>query len=80
MVIKKMSEVKKPKFAQRMIRATFNGMAISFLLFIVVYFFATAVNMLAGSTIFNPTAWGIFSFALGEAGSIGIELSKDLES
>ncbi len=70
--------VQKPKFAQRLIRALFNGNVIGFLLFWITYFLAIAVNGLASSTVFNPIYVGLFNYAIGLSSSIGIELSKDM--
>jgi len=71
---------KKPKLSQRLARASFNGMSAGFVGFIVTYFFSTSTNMLGNQNIFNAIALGLFSFAFLMAASIGIELSKDLES
>jgi len=69
----------KPKLGQRLARAFLVGSSLGFLLFIIVYFFATAVNAIAGSAVVPAVPFALFSFAMGLALSIGVELSKDIE-
>jgi len=71
---------KKPKLSQRLARAFFNGMSAGFVGFIITYFFSTSTNMLGNQNIFDAIALGLFAFAFLMSASIGIELSKDLES
>lgn len=70
----------KPKIAARLIRALFIGNLIGLLLFVIFYLGGTLLNTFAGQTIVPPWAWGTFGWLAGISASIGIELSKDLET
>jgi len=71
---------KKPKLEQRQARSFLVGASLGFLLFIIVYFFATAVNSIANSPVIAAVPFALFSFAMGIALSVGVELSKDIEN
>lgn len=71
--------VRKPKLGQRIVRALFVGNMIGFVLFIVSYFMATAINGLAGSTVLPQIPLSLGAWGMGISVSIGIELSKDIE-
>jgi len=82
--IKKMAEElgmvkKKPKLAQRILRATFVSAPLSMLLFIVLFLTFVVINHVDGSTVINPGDAGIFGLITGLSAGIGIELSKDIE-
>lgn len=82
--MKKMAEElglvkKKPKFAQRILRATFVSAPLSTLLFMIFYLMMQAINKVNGSTVIDPGTSGILGLILALSGGIGIELSKDLE-
>lgn len=70
---------KKPKLAQRIIRATFVSTPLSALLFVILYLTGNVINNLSGSTVIPSIDLGIFGLITGLSGGIGIELSKDLE-
>jgi|GEM_PF-1479702 len=71
---------KKPKLGQRLARSFLVGASLGFLLFIIVFFFATAVNSIANSTVIPAVPFALFSFAMGLSLSVGVELSKDIEN
>ncbi len=70
---------KKPKLAQRMLRAIFVSTPLSTLLFILLYLAMAVINNLNGSTVVAPGDAGIFGFITALSAGIGIELSKDIE-
>ena len=74
----------KPKLGARIIRAFFVGNLIGILLFIVLFLGGGIITSLApsGSAIASLPAvdWGTFGWIAGVSASIGIELSRDLES
>lgn len=70
---------KKPKLAQRILRATFVSTPLSTLLFILLYLSLSVINNLNGSTVISPGDAGIFGFITALSAGIGIELSKDIE-
>jgi len=72
-------QTSKPKLGQRLARSFLVGSSLGFLLFIIVYFFATAMNVIANSPVVPAVPFALFSFAMGIALSVGVELSKDIE-
>ena len=76
-----MSEsVKKPKIGQRIVRALFIGNMIGFVLFLVSYFLTTAINGVADQDVLPAVPLSLGGYGMGLAASIGIELSKDIET
>jgi hypothetical protein len=75
---------RKPKLGARMIRAFFVGNLIGILMFVVLFLGGGIITSLAGSgsalASLTPVDWGTFGWIAGVSASIGIELSKDLES
>jgi len=69
----------KKKLWARLARASFNGIGIGGLAGWTVYGLMKALDSLAAGALPNPVASGALMFFLFFAGSIGIELSKDLE-
>jgi len=63
----------------RLARATFNGFGIGGLAGWTVYGIMNAIQGLTNNLGIDPAASGAMMFFLFMAGSIGIELSKDLE-
>ncbi|MFP3264169.1 MAG: hypothetical protein RXQ62_07125 [Nitrososphaeria archaeon] len=74
----------KPKLGARIVRAFFVGNLIGILMFVVMFLGGGIITSLApsGSAIASlpPVDWGTFGWIAGISASIGIELSKDLES
>jgi len=63
----------------RLARAVFNGFGIGTLAGMVIHGLWSGVNALTGEMVVNPTAGFLITFFMFFAGSIGIELSKDVE-
>jgi len=70
---------KKSRLGFRAIRAFFLGLGIGFLAFLAVYFMASALNMQAGNTVFNPIALGLVALGLFLLIFLGIEWSEYLQ-
>ena len=68
----------KKSIAAKIIRAFFIGQTIGFIGGIGMYVMAKAVNILAGSAVFDPTALLLLTDGVATVAAIGIELSKDL--
>ncbi|MCD6446480.1 hypothetical protein J7L49_06835 [Candidatus Bathyarchaeota archaeon] len=69
----------KAKIWARIARAVFNGFAVGTMAFFSVYGLTSAVNTLAGTTVLSAMGSGLLTFFSFFGGSIGIELSKDIE-
>lgn len=66
--------------AQKIVRAFLVGMSIGFVAGLGFYFMAIAINMLSGTTTFNPIAILIFVFGFILISAIAIEMSADIAS
>ena len=67
------------KFGARLVRGFINGVTLGFALFLIGYVMGLAINNLAGSTVISPVALGLAGIGIGVGGSLGIEISKEME-
>jgi len=70
----------KVRLLARIMRAVFNGFAIGTLAAFGIYALVKALEILAGKVIIDPTGSAMMVFAAFFIGSLGIELSKDIEA
>lgn len=66
--------------AQKMTRAFLVGLTIGIIAGLGFYFMTTAINMIAGSTVFDPIAMLIITMGFVLVAAIAIELSADISS
>jgi len=70
----------KVSIGQRMTRAFLIGLGIGIVSGLGFYFMTTAINMIAGSTVFDPIAILILTMGFILSLAIGIEMSKDISA
>jgi len=70
----------KVRLLARIFRAVFNGFAIGTLAAFAIYTLVKALELLAGEVIIDATGSAMMVFAAFFIGSLGIELSKDIEA
>jgi len=73
-----MAEKPKIGIGRRIVRAIFNGMCIGIFGGAGLYLLATAVNLLAGASVINATAFLLLGLGGSVVAAIGIELSADI--
>jgi hypothetical protein len=69
----------KPKIGQRMIRALFAGTTVGMIGGLGLYMLAKAINIIAGTPVFNEIAFLVLGLGGSLVAAVGIELSKDME-
>ena len=72
------TQTKKPKVGQRIIRALFYSMPLGYLMFMLVLYIVRSINGIAGSTVLPDIPLAIGGFVMGFALPLGIEFSKYL--
>jgi len=70
----------KVRLLARIMRATFNGFAIGTLAAFAIYGLTKALEILAGKVVVDPLGSAMMVFFAFLTGSLGIELSKDIEA
>jgi len=72
-------EVKRPRFAAKIVRATIIGMMLGAISYIGTYMLCRAVNTIADANILDQVGFPLMMFAFVLLAALGIELSEHIE-